>query len=227
MRVLAIDTALGACAACVYDQNERRILARESLLLDRGHAEALMPLIDSVIARVEGGFSILDRVAVTVGPGSYTGLRVGVSAARAIGLAIEKPVVGVSTLSALAAPLIAAAESTVVAAVIDARNEQVYMQVVSPRGRPIVAARQTPLREAARAIGAGPVRLVGSGAPKLAAEAWLVGLQALVVDAPVAPDIEWVARLGAFADPEQAAAKPLYLKAPDAKPQDHARIARR
>ena len=68
-------------------------------------------------------------------------------------------------------------------------------------------------------IGAGPVRLIGSGAPKLAVEAWTIALDAHVVDAPNAPDILWVARLGALADPDDAPPKPLYLKPPDAKPQ--------
>ena len=78
------------------------------MTLARGHAEALLPLVERVMARFEGGFEGLARVAVTVGPGSYTGLRVGLSAARAVGLAAGIPVVGVTTLSALLAPQLAA-----------------------------------------------------------------------------------------------------------------------
>src|SRR5690606_21931225 len=91
LRVLGIDTALGACSACVLDGST--VLAEETMVLARGHAEALLPLVERVMAAVPGGFDSLDRVAVTVGPGSFTGLRVGISAARAIGLAAGVPVV--------------------------------------------------------------------------------------------------------------------------------------
>jgi len=86
LRILAIDTALQACSACVIQSGEVEPLALEQIPMERGHAEALLPLVDRVVAGVEGGFASLDRIAVTVGPGSYTGLRVGIAAARAIGL---------------------------------------------------------------------------------------------------------------------------------------------
>ena len=96
MRILAIDTALDLCSACVATDVPDALLAQETLVLARGHAEALLPLVERVMARIEGGFESLTRVAVTVGPGSYTGLRVGLSAARAVGLAAAVPVVGVT-----------------------------------------------------------------------------------------------------------------------------------
>ena len=225
MRLLALDTALAACAACVLDSSTREVLARESAPLERGQSEALLPLVERVVSAA-GGFAGIDRVAVTVGPGSYTGLRVGISAARAIGLGLERPVVGVSTLSALAAPLVAAGEGGPIAAAIDARHGRVYLQLVASNGRPLVAPCLLPLREAVRAVGPGLVRLTGSGAPLLGAEARALGQHFIVVDAAAAPQIEWVARLGALADAGAAPPKPLYLRAPDAAPQDAARIAR-
>ena len=107
MLVLAIDTALAACSAAVLDTADGGILASESLPMTRGHAEALMPLIARVMADSGTGFPDLDRVAVTTGPGSFTGLRVGIAAARGIALAAEKQAVGISTLYAYAAPHIA------------------------------------------------------------------------------------------------------------------------
>ena len=107
MRVLAIDTALEACAAVVLDTEHGRV-ANESLPMVRGHAEALMPLIARVMHQADMPFTALDRVAVTTGPGSFTGLRVGIAAARGIALASGKPAVGITTLAAYAAPLIAA-----------------------------------------------------------------------------------------------------------------------
>ena len=83
------------------------------------------------------------------------------------------------------------------------------------------------VREAVRILGSGPVQLVGSGAALVAPECWTQGVDAQVSEAPPAPDIAWVARIGALADPAQALPKPLYLRAPDAKPQDASRIARR
>ena len=103
MKILAIDTALGAASACLFDAVSNEVLARETIWLDRGHDQAIIPLVDRVIAD-RGGPSLIERIAVTVGPGSFTGIRVGISAARAIGLAVGVPVVGVSTLSAYVAP---------------------------------------------------------------------------------------------------------------------------
>ena len=102
MRVLAIDTALEACSAAVLDPGGG-ITASESLAMTRGHAETLMPLIARVMSGAGVEFAQLDRIAVTTGPGSFTGLRVGISAARGIALAAGKPAVGLSTLAALAA----------------------------------------------------------------------------------------------------------------------------
>ena len=227
MRILAIDTALGACSACVLDEGEAQPLAHESLAMERGQAEALMPLIERVMDRVEGGFSSLDRVAVTVGPGSYTGLRVGVSAARAIAFAAEIPAVGVTTVAAVAAPLVGREGGRVIAAALDARHGQVWFQALSSEGRQLVSLRQVGYRDAARAIGSGPVSLAGSGALAVANEAWAIGLDAVVVDDARAPDVTWIARLGLIADPDAAPPRPLYLKAPETTPQDRARLPRR
>ena len=227
MRILAIDTALGACSACVLEAGEAEPLAREQLAMDRGHAEALMPLVERVMDGLEGGFASLGRVAVTVGPGSYTGLRVGVSAARAIAVAAGIPAVGVTTVAACAAPLIGREPGRVIAAALDAKHGQVWFQALSSEGKPLVPLRQVSYRDAARAIGAGPVSLVGSAALAVANEAWAIGLDAVVVDGATAPDIAWVARLGLIADPQSAPPRPLYLKAPETTPQDKARLPRR
>lgn len=226
VRVLAIDTALGACSACIWQAGDAAPLASETLEMDRGHAEALLPLIDRVSAQVEGGFEGLDRVAVTVGPGSYTGLRVGISAARGIGLAAGIPVVGVATLSAFLAPLMAHERRGLFTAAIDAKHGHIYIQAIAPGGRAIIPPSLMSYRDAIRMLGSGPILVSGSAAVLLAAEARAQGVEARISDVASAPDIAWVARLGALADPSQALPKPLYLRDPDAKPQDSARIAR-
>lgn len=225
VRVLAIDTALDVCAACVMGGSDAELLASESLPMARGHAEALLPLIERVLARVEGGFGGLDRIAVTVGPGSYTGLRVGLSAARAIGLATGRPVVGVGTLSALLAPLLADPAEGTLAAAIDARHGAIYVQALNTTSGEALAPVYLPVAEAADHLGPSPVTLTGSGAPLLAAALAERGVTVTIAGTG-APDIAAVAQLGMVADPAHALPRPLYLRGPDARPQDHARVAR-
>src|SRR5215467_5351794 len=221
MRVLAIDTALEACSAAVLDTNSG-IAASETLAMTRGHAEAVTPLIARVMSAAAIEFVDLDRIAVTTGPGSFTGLRVGISAARGIA-----PAAGLSTLAGFAAPLIADDDSTQVVAAIDARHEHVYLQVFGTGGRTVVAPRVASVRDAARAAMTGPARIIGSAASKLAA-AWPRGAEPPVsVEQRGAPDIAWIARLGAAAADGQGPPKPLYMRAPDAQPQAAARLPRR
>src|SRR3954451_3492240 len=167
MRVLAIDTALEACSAAVLDSGNGGV-ASESLAMVRGHAEALIPLIGRVMKQAAMAFSELDRIAVTTGPGSFTGLRVGISATRGIALSAGKPAVGLSTLAGLAAPLIAEDDSSNVVAAVDARHDHVYLQVFGSGGRTLVSPRIAPLRDALRAAVTGPSRIVGSGGSLLA-----------------------------------------------------------
>lgn len=226
MRVFAIDTALQACAAAVLDTARGEVLATESMDLEHGHAEALMPLITRVMDASGCEFSEIDRIAVTVGPGSFTGLRVGISAARGLALAAGIPAVGLSTLSAFAAPSIAAGSYKVILSAIDARHGNVYLQIFSGRGETLVGPTLAPVSNAVRAAMTGPTLIVGSAAV-LIAQDWPVGAPPPIgIEGRAAPDIGWVARLGAVAEPQNAPAKPLYLRKPDARPQDAARLPR-
>ena len=219
MKILAIDTALPAVSACVLTEGAVEAESEETMGMDRGHAEALIPLIERVVGRIDGGFSALDRVAVTVGPGSFTGLRVGISAARAIALACSIPAVGVSTLAALAAPLILDEGTGTVVVAVDARHGHVFFASFRADGSIHLMPRFASKEDAIREIGEGPLRLAGSGAPLLAIEAWQRGVSAEIVGDRITPDIVYVARLGLLANPASAPPRPLYLKAPDAKPQ--------
>jgi len=203
------------------------MLAAESESMTRGHAEALMPLIARVMDAGRCDFADLDRIAVTVGPGSFTGLRVGIAAARGIGLAATKPVVGLTTLAAYAAPHIAHDDKTAIAAAIDARHQHVYLQIFGPGGRTLMAPRIASIADAVRAAATGPVRIVGTGATMLAVAWPSREPPPVLVDESRAPDIVWVARLAAAADASTSEPKPLYLRAPDAQPQDAARLPRR
>jgi tRNA threonylcarbamoyladenosine biosynthesis protein TsaB len=226
MRVLAIDTALAACSAALYDAERGTIVASETLSMVRGHAEALVPLIARVMDKADIAFTEIDRIAVTVGPGSFTGLRVGISAARAIALASAKPALGISTLSAYAAPCIAQADTIPVVAAIDARHDHVYLQAFGSAGRTLVSPRIVSRQEAAQLV-SGQARLVGSAA-HLVAAVWPEGKEPpSMVDTRPAPEIAWVARLGAAASECNAPPRPLYLRAPYAQPQHAAPLPRR
>ena len=219
MLILAIDTALDACAAAVLDTGAGQLIAQESISMKRGHAEALMPLIGRVIKASGIGFANLDRIAVTTGPGSFTGLRVGISAARGIGLAAEKPVVGVTTLAAYAAPVVNQAGEHPVLSAIDARHDHVYLQVVAGNGSPLIWPRVAPVADALEATRFGAPHLVGNAAAILG-ERWPKDAPAPVrIDTQPAPDIAWVGWLGAAVTPGTAPPRPFYLRAPDAKPQ--------
>ena len=218
MLILAIDTALDACAAAVLDTGSSRLIARESQPMNRGHAEALMPLIARVMKEAGLPFAALDRVAVTAGPGSFTGLRVGLSAARGIALATGKAVVGLTTLSAYAAPVVSESGEQPVITAIDARHDHVYFQAVNGDGSGLVTPQVAPIAEVLAAWRFGPPRLVGNAA-QILADRWPADAPPPVkVDAQGAPDIAWVAWLGAAVNPNAAPARPFYLRAPDAKP---------
>jgi len=191
----------------------------------RGHAEALMPLIATVMSDADVEFAELDRIAVTVGPGSFTGLRVGVAAARAIALATGKPAIGLTTLAALAAPFFED-EAGALMSVIDARHERVYMQLFGRGGRSLVAPRIATVHIAVHSALAGPIRIVGNAVRQIE-EVW-PGSEPKppVVDAR-APDIAWVAKLGAASLDLTSPVRPLYLSEADAHPQEAGILPRR
>jgi tRNA threonylcarbamoyladenosine biosynthesis protein TsaB len=225
MSVLAIDTAHAAVSACIMGA-DGVVRASETVPMTRGHSEVLLPLVERVRSAAGVEFADLSRVGCIVGPGSFTGIRIGISAARAIGLACGIPVIGVASLPALAAPLIGNDSGYVIAAAIDAKHGQVYVQGFSAKGHSVLPPRIAKVRDAVRALGAGPIRLVGSGAAMMAIEAWSMGMEADVIADAASPEIAFVARLALLADPAQAPARPFYLKAPDAQPQSRGLIAR-
>lgn len=215
MRVLIIDTALGLCTAGVVEvQGESaRVLGLRSEAMVRGHSERLAGLARDAVAGTESGFGAIDRIGVTVGPGSFTGLRVGLAFAQGLGAALDLPVVGVSTLDALAASIPAA---PAVMALIDARRGQVYGRFwrdgaasAPPTAWTLDEARALIERESRD----GEISLVGSGLDLVSEAGDRVRLHPLDGPDPVA-----LAKLAASADPAMAPPRPLYLRAPDATP---------
>lgn len=214
MIVLAIDTAGVDCAAAVFESETGKMLGRVSETIGRGHAERLMAMIDDAMAEAKLTLTDVERIGVTVGPGSFTGIRVGVAAARGLALALGVECVGVSTLEVLART--ASSSEKPVLAAINAHRDQVYAQGFErdvPQGEPLLLELDDYL---ARATAPGIV-LVGSAS-------------ALVNDreAETAPDhypIDLVARISATAK-AQGKPRPLYLRGPDAKPQTGFAVSR-
>jgi tRNA threonylcarbamoyladenosine biosynthesis protein TsaB len=212
MKLLVIDTALGLCTAAASDGV--RIVARSEPMA-RGHQEALAPLAGAVMDLAELDFAGLDGIGVTVGPGSFTGLRVGLAFAQGLGAALDRPVVGLSSLDALAASVVP--DGRPVAAVIDARRGQLYTRLFDGAGIPLDAAGATPLNGlAGRLDGAEQGgRLVGTGASLAAdvAPAW-------AAVALAGPTPEALIRLTetALSRGGVEAPRPEYLRGPDATP---------
>ena len=215
MRVLVIDTALGLCSVGVFEVasggDAVRTLGLRSEAMSKGHQERLAGLARDAV-RDAGGFGAIDRIGVTVGPGSFTGLRVGLAFAQGLGAALDRPVVGISTLDALAE-----CGGPAAAALIDARRGQVYARFWRDGAAqgPARALSLEAAREEVRALAAesGGVRMIGSGAALLAGEV----PEALVLDL-AGPAPEALARLAATAEPAANPPRPLYLRAPDATP---------
>ncbi|HYE41843.1 MAG TPA: tRNA (adenosine(37)-N6)-threonylcarbamoyltransferase complex dimerization subunit type 1 TsaB [Caulobacteraceae bacterium] len=208
MIVLALDTALETCSAALLDGGT--VLAARSEPMARGHQERLAPLVAELMAEAGVGFDALDRIGVTVGPGSFTGLRVGLAFAKGLGVALDRPVVGVGTLEALAAE-----SAGFAAAVIDARRDQVYLQPFrdgAAAGPPEALGLGDARQRLIDIDPLGPVVLIGSGAPLLAQAFPAAEARDLRGVDPTA-----LARLAAAAAEPDTAPRPIYLRAPDAK----------
>ncbi|WP_075216443.1 tRNA (adenosine(37)-N6)-threonylcarbamoyltransferase complex dimerization subunit type 1 TsaB [Mongoliimonas terrestris] len=220
MLVLALDTALDQTAVALADG--RRLFVARVESMDRGHAERLFPLVDAVIAEAGVPLAAIDRIAVTVGPGSFTGIRIAIAAARGLGLALDRPVVGVGSLRALAASLPERPTGPVLAA-IDARRGELYAALFAPDGTELHAPFAADAATVLARLGDAATVMVGSGAPLLAHQAAIDGRQRPQSVTLAGPDPRRVAAIGAALDPAEDTPVPAYLRPPDAKPQ--ARIA--
>ena len=203
MIILALDTCLFACSAAVV--RDGAVLARRVEPMSRGHQERLAPLVAELMGEAGVGFGQLDRIAVTVGPGSFTGLRVGLAFAKGLSAALGVPAVGVGSLEALAQP-----HKGRVFAVLDAKRGQVYLQAFAD-GAAVSAPDALPIETAAaRVAELAPDVLVGTGAALLAQ----VRPSAQVIAVDHAEPAAIAALAGARAPTPP---RPLYLRAPDAK----------
>jgi tRNA threonylcarbamoyladenosine biosynthesis protein TsaB len=210
MIVLAIDTCLAACQAALVDGARTIAQAREPMM--RGHQERLAPMVRELMETARAPFGVLERIGVTVGPGSFTGLRVGLAFAKGLGLALGRPCVGVGTLQALA---LDAEPRGPCAALIDAGRGRVFVQMFDAGEAltgPDILSLDEALARLVEVFPLGDFTLAGPGAP-LVAEAWPAARRA----AAEAPDPVVVARLAAIGPATPAT--PLYLRPADAIPK--------
>ena len=220
MIVLALDTAGTGCFAAVYDGGEDRVLASAGAVIGRGHAEQLMAFVDQALEASGRTLGEVERIAVTIGPGSFTGIRVGVAAARGFALALGVPAVGISILEALAQAAREAQPGRDVLAVMDAKRDELYCQSFKANGEASGTPAILSLDEARR-LHAGFDGVVCGSAAGFLTDAPQPGIS--VSDAV---DIGVVGRLGAAADPRRGKPSPLYLRGPDVKSQAGFAVAR-
>lgn len=223
MVTLAFDTCFAQLSAAVryrMPDGTWRVHG-ETRVMATGHAEHLLPMIETVLREAGVRFPDIERIAVTLGPGTFTGVRTGIAAARALALAAGKPVAGLTSLSLLLHTALAQNPRELagkpLAVAVDARRGEVYLQLFDPQGEPAGDPQLLTLA-AALALLPAETAVLGSGGPLLRALATTEGFH---IDA-ILPDLQPDARtLASLADqlPIINPVHPLYLRAPDAKPQ--------
>ena len=216
MTVLAIDCSGPVCAAAIADESGQTILAQYSEDIGRGHAERLPAIAENVLDEAGMTLPDLTRISVTIGPGSFAGIRVGVSFARGLALALGVPAVGVSTLAAIGVPL-AQANNARILVLLDARRRGLFAAGYGPDGTAWLDPVELTVKQAADTAATGNFLLAGSGADLLVEELPFLGGR--VVRRDQTPSIAVVAAMGAQLDPATALPEPQYLREADAKPQ--------
>ncbi|HEY5083427.1 MAG TPA: tRNA (adenosine(37)-N6)-threonylcarbamoyltransferase complex dimerization subunit type 1 TsaB, partial [Rhizomicrobium sp.] len=185
LKLLAVDTALGACSVAVLDGET--ILAHRFEEMARGHAEALAPMVEQTMQQAGIGFAALEHLAVTTGPGTFTGQRVGLAFMRGLRIALKKPLIGITTLEAMAF----ATGAGRAAAIHDAKRDEAYL-LLWEGGEIALPPTVMPFKEALTRIHTfGPCALCGTGADAAKAE---LGAEFPLTEIRQ-PDALWVARL--------------------------------
>lgn len=212
MIVLALDTAMAACSVAAVDTAHALPLASAFVPMERGHAEALAPMAGRAMAEAGLGFADLDRIAVTTGPGTFTGVRIGLAMARGLGLALGIPVIGIDTLSAIAAN---EALELPLLAVSDARNGEVYAALFDAGRKLVNPPRLTAAVKAAEGTPVGAMILGTAADAVIAASGRSDLLRSTAGTLPAAARFAYLAA----GRPDTGMPAPIYLRAPDARPQ--------
>lgn len=217
MKLLALDAATAACSVAVWVDGTIR--AQDLRPMARGQSEALMPMVVAALAEAGLAFADLNAVAATVGPGAFTGLRIGLAAARAMALAAHLPCLGVTTLEAVAANVPEAErQGAAVLVVLDAKRADLYAQVFSATLAPLTEPRAVLPADLAGLLPEGSVIVAGDAAARAAEVLTEAGIETRLSAAPGLPDAAVVASIAAGRQRDGRPALPpvpLYLRAPD------------
>jgi tRNA threonylcarbamoyladenosine biosynthesis protein TsaB len=219
MNILALDTSFGACSAAVVRDGE---IFSAYELRSREHAEAIMPMIAQVLDEASLGYEALGAIAVTTGPGSFTGVRVGVSTARGLALAAGLPLIGLNSLEVMAQMALEKIDAAidVLGIVVDARRGEVYLALYNSKGDVISGPAALSPDQAVEILpDHGQVVLAGSGGALVVDATAKTGLSIDCVLSELQPDAASLAAMAVTRAPVEGPLSPLYLRPPDAKPQ--------
>jgi tRNA threonylcarbamoyladenosine biosynthesis protein TsaB len=214
MLILALDTSMAACSVCVYDAGPGRVLGSRHKFMDRGQAEALAPMVQETMALAGVAFKDLARIAVTTGPGTFTGVRIGLAMARGLGVALSIPITGINSLAAIACNETAGNLPIVVA--VDARANEIYFASYDASRHELAAPVIVALTEAHKLMPTHPVKMLGTAADLLLDKNDAQHVRSDAGDLPIAENF---VKLAASMPISSAPPEPLYLRPPDVKPQ--------
>lgn len=219
MNILALDTSMGACSAAVLrsDGGTPKLFARQEPMA-RGHAEALMPMVAETMAEAALPFAKLDLIAATIGPGSFTGVRIAIAAARGLALVTKAKLFGTDSLAVMAEDAAAQSGGPFTIAV-DARRGMIYFGLYDGTGRTLEGPVLLTPDEAARRLPRDVRVAAGSGAVLLAEATARMGRPVEAMLPELQPSATALARIAHASGETVPVLKPLYLRPPDAKPQ--------
>lgn len=213
MRILAIDTTGGLCSCALVEDGGATAACSRAMRI--GHAEHLFPQIEATLGKAGRAPSDLDAIAVATGPGSFSGIRIGVAAARGLALALDIPALGAGVLEAVAEEA-AGSDGAAILVANEAPRDRLYLQLfcsgpsqgVAPACEPLLGDPDCDLAkglaEGTRVAGSGALRIEGRGIVRLPGS----GL----------PDLRILARIASSRRGESPPS-PLYVRPPDVRPQ--------
>ncbi|MEM7215084.1 MAG: tRNA (adenosine(37)-N6)-threonylcarbamoyltransferase complex dimerization subunit type 1 TsaB [Pseudomonadota bacterium] len=211
MLLLAIDTSAHLSAVSLYDCENGITLQDDIQNIGRGHAEIVMKQVENCLEMAGRSYRDIGKIGVVKGPGSFTGVRVGLSVARGLALSLKIDAIGVSGLDALEAAAVETGFDGNITTVIDARRDEAYCKI-SGKDVPFVK----PYKDIAACVPENIATICGSGSKMLEMTS---SRKFVILHELASPPIETVARLATDAEPEKHPPEPLYLRSADAKPQ--------
>ena len=212
MIIFAIDTCFSRCAACLYDTAKNQVLGAEDEAMERGHAEFLAPMVQRILAKINIAANQIDRIVVTTGPGTFTGLRIGLSFARALGRALNIPVIGVDTLKAVQLAIPVECHPSLIA---HKAGQSGYYYVLQTNISAHIELLK--LEDLSERLESKPQWIFGTGAQDIESHYKHLDLQR-----DPEHDLPNLVQLAQFASQQQATTTlpdPVYIREPDAKPQ--------